>query len=610
MFIENPEDLIGFSSKADQGAGLALFLEYGAEAAYDSLQGNDYLLGSVAYKAHVYDLITGEIKDIETYTARLKPAQETNSDGTPYSTLGFGSTYIGRPGPLTDGYYNYPFYYFYYVVGDVYKTVDGKIIDDTPVAPADIPVLMNSMINMNGSIFKDGAFGETGVVTAKRDRVVASIDQMWNNGWGGEAYLQGFSPISINRRMTYKALGEGYNPYIRIDKYGLAAGDGGGVQGKSSVYVWAIKEFNGRVMVAHVACDDGGGKQLKTSAQVTNSWNLVQPAEVLKFFGDSNNTSQHYRYTLIYHENSSNTGKSANDRSYAMIYVYDFLDEEVLRSKNYNPKEALNVYGLEVEGKTTLEDALAAAAEADVKEAEEAAAAAAALEAAANANPTPTNLTNYISADRIIAYVPLDGDVTTGSIIKAPATGVNTRGEMVYDLGKYHKGISLKAGHISIPGFRPKTGDFTLAAWVKSENLGLDDPVIFGNKDWGSGANKGFLLCFNGNAQIKFNIGDGSGKRDDHGFAFTNSEDWTYILFTVDRANHKVGLSVNFGELQWYTYNSDFGDEQWNGVGEMRFGNDTTDRYSRIPGFLDDALAFKGVATADDIAALQNYYNQ
>ncbi len=353
MYIENPDNLIGFGSKADQGASLVLFIEYGSESAYGSLQGTDYLIGSVAYKAHVYDLITGEIKEVDTFTANLKPAQETNSSGTEiYTTYGYGSTYIGRPGPLQDGYYNYPFYHFYNIVGDVYRTVDDKIINDTPVNPADIPEIMNSMLDMDGSILRDGAFGETGIVTAKYNGTVADINKMWNNGWGGETYLQGFSPIHINLRMSYKALGESYNQYYRLDKYGLAAGDSGGVVGKSSVFVWAMKEVNGRVMIAHVACDDGGGKALKTDSQYQNAWNLVQPDQILSFYGDKGNNCQSYYYTLIYHENSTNTGKSANDRSYAVIYVYDFEDDQKLVSADFNPSAQPSCFGLEYNGKS------------------------------------------------------------------------------------------------------------------------------------------------------------------------------------------------------------------------------------------------------------------
>ncbi|MBQ7599543.1 MAG: hypothetical protein IJU57_02600, partial [Clostridia bacterium] len=68
--------------------------------------------------------------------------------------------------------------------------------------------------------------------------------------------------------------------------------------------------------------------------------------------------------------------------------------------------------------------------------------------------------------------------------------------------------------------------------------------------------------------------------------------------------------SVNFSEIDWYTYDAKFGDAAWNGAAVIRFGNDSTDSYDRIPGFIDDALAFKGVATAEDIANLKTYYGK
>ena len=285
-------------------------------------------------------------------------------------------------------------------------------------------------------------------------------------------------------------------------------------------------------------------------------------------------------------------------------------DDEILRSDNIDPTQIPFSFDYEVNGKT-LQEYLDGAAEDDAEEA----AAQSALDEAADANPTPTNITNYISNERIIAYVPFDGSLDA-QILNSPATKITQRGDAAYQLGYYHKALNLAAGHMLISGFRPKsgstgyvTGSFTMAAWVKLGDI-TSDPVLFGNKDWDSGNNKGFLLCFNSNSKLKFNIGVGNGHRDDHEFAYTNTNDWIHIIFTVDRDNNKVGVSVNFGALEWYTVDSQFGDAAWNGSGNIRYGNDFTDKYDRVPGLMDDALAFKGVATSEDIANLQAYYAQ
>jgi hypothetical protein len=599
IYVEKPEDINGFGSKASMGVSLALFLEYGSTAAYDSLAGKNYLKGGVVYTAHVQDLITGKIQEVEAYTARLAPAYMDDLDGSAIVGVNYD-----QPGKLNDGYYDYPFVHFYHLAGEVYITYNGKIIDDTPVDPALVPDLIKSLTNPDGTLFQDGIFREDGIVTAKYNRAVASIDQMWNKGWAGwdAPYYQGFAPIAINNRLTHKALGEGYNSYFRLAGFGLTAGDGGGTVGKSSVFVWALTEENGRLGLHHVAVDDGGGKVLKTDSQYQNSWNLVQPARMLDLYDDNGNASQSYWYTMLVHENSSNMGKSGNDLSYAIVYTYDFEDDEILRSSNFDPRTAPFSFDYDVNG-VWLEDLLEEAAEADAQ----AAAAQAALDEAAEANPTPTNITNYISNDRIIAYVPFDGN-TDAQILNAPATKVTLKGEEAYDLGVYHKALNLAAGHIYLSGVKTISGGFTAAAWVKMDHIS-SDPVLFGTKDWDSGKNKGFLLCVNSDSELKFNIGDGDG-RDDHGFSYTNNNDWIYVVFTVDPSNHKVGLSVNFGDLDWYTYDDKFDDDFFSSGKVIRFGNDNTDNYDRIPGYMDDALLFTGVATASDIANLKTYYGK
>ena len=62
---------------------------------------------------------------------------------------------------------------------------------------------------------------------------------------------------------------------------------------------------------------------------------------------------------MIYHENSTNTGKSANDRSYAVIYVYDFEDDARLTSDDFDPSAQPNCFGMHYNG-ANLDDVWAA----------------------------------------------------------------------------------------------------------------------------------------------------------------------------------------------------------------------------------------------------------
>ncbi len=344
IYVEHPDDIYGFGSKAEQGVSVVLFLEYGATAAFDSLAGKNYLKGGVVYTAHVMDLITGKFMEVEAYTAKLKPA---NFGGDLNKTVGVDS----GEGEIQDGYYNYPFMHFYHLAGEAYITYNGKIIDDTPVNPAMVPELIKSMTNADGSLFQNGLFREDGVVTAKYNGTVATIDQMWNKGWGGwdAPKYQGFAPIAVNNRLTHRELGDEFNSYFRLAGVGMAAGDGGGTVGKGSIFIWALTESNGRLGVHHVAVDDGGGKSLKTDSQYTYSWNLIQPQQMLQLFGDTRSNSQSYWYTMLVHENGSNTGKSANDLSYCIVYAYDFGDDPMLTDETFDPAAQPFTFGLGLE---------------------------------------------------------------------------------------------------------------------------------------------------------------------------------------------------------------------------------------------------------------------
>ncbi len=76
-------------------------------------------------------------------------------------------------------------------------------------------------------------------------------------------------------------------------------------------------------------------------------------------------------------------------------------------------------------------------------------------------------------------------------------------------------------------------GDFTVAVWVNTEES-QSDPVIIGDKDWGSGGNKGFLLAQTG-SNWKLNAGDGNGNRVDISGPDVNDGEWHLIAATFDR---------------------------------------------------------------------------
>ncbi|MDN5213676.1 LamG domain-containing protein [Fulvivirgaceae bacterium BMA12] len=81
-------------------------------------------------------------------------------------------------------------------------------------------------------------------------------------------------------------------------------------------------------------------------------------------------------------------------------------------------------------------------------------------------------------------------------------------------------------------------GDFSVAVWVNT-TVSQSDPVIIGDKDWGSGGNKGFLLAQIG-SNWKLNAGDGNGNRIDANGNDINDGFWHLIGVTFDRDGSAV----------------------------------------------------------------------
>ncbi|MDO5977430.1 LamG domain-containing protein [Flavivirga spongiicola] len=81
--------------------------------------------------------------------------------------------------------------------------------------------------------------------------------------------------------------------------------------------------------------------------------------------------------------------------------------------------------------------------------------------------------------------------------------------------------------------------DFTVSVWVNS-TTDNSDPSILGDKDWGSGGNKGFVFAYRGNSGWKINIGDGAGNRVDISGNAINDGNWHLLTVTFDRDGDAV----------------------------------------------------------------------
>jgi hypothetical protein len=97
-----------------------------------------------------------------------------------------------------------------------------------------------------------------------------------------------------------------------------------------------------------------------------------------------------------------------------------------------------------------------------------------------------------------VVYLPLDNDLNdaSGNGLHAADSGAVAT-SFVDDPERGRVAFFDSAAHAALPkddALRFGTGDFSFAMWLKIDRVG-GDPAIFGNKDWGSGRNKGFV-CY------------------------------------------------------------------------------------------------------------------
>ncbi len=117
--------------------------------------------------------------------------------------------------------------------------------------------------------------------------------------------------------------------------------------------------------------------------------------------------------------------------------------------------------------------------------------------------------------------------------------------------GRFGQAANFQAAENSliVEDLRFETKSFTVAAWVK-QNAVEGDPVLFGNKDWNSGANPGWLLSARTN-DWKYNANVTDGTRTDCEYpygsapAVSSTAEWNHVILTVDREAEMYTLYVN-----------------------------------------------------------------
>ncbi|MDH5603391.1 MAG: T9SS type A sorting domain-containing protein, partial [Cyclobacteriaceae bacterium] len=182
---------------------------------------------------------------------------------------------------------------------------------------------------------------------------------------------------------------------------------------------------------------------------------------------------------------------------------------------------------------------------------------------------TPEEIVEIYAPDAYGAevYLPLDIDLKDAGIYKADAVDKgagaakfvvdNIRGSVVEFPVDAHAQFPLIA---DAPVLDFGTTDFTIGFWVRIDaNVPVPgDPVIIGNKDWGSGRNQGFEIGLDGADDASahwwtVNVSDGGGSRldwdaDDNAAINLKDGDWHFVVTVFDRGSGKLFVYVD-GEL-------------------------------------------------------------
>ncbi|MBE6652101.1 MAG: hypothetical protein E7610_01645 [Ruminococcaceae bacterium] len=187
------------------------------------------------------------------------------------------------------------------------------------------------------------------------------------------------------------------------------------------------------------------------------------------------------------------------------------------------------------------------------------------------------------------------------------STAVTTVGSVTYAEGYKGQGAVLGESYVSIPGFDPGAGSFTVAVWAKVESIS-GDPALFATKDWSSGGNPGFALGINENSNVHANIGDGYGHRVDIKPDLPSDAigNWVHYTLVIDRTARQMKVSYNFGEFHTVSIPAELVNAPYEGLGALVIGQDGTGHYGHgsMTCVVDELMVFDRALTQADLQAL------
>lgn len=215
-------------------------------------------------------------------------------------------------------------------------------------------------------------------------------------------------------------------------------------------------------------------------------------------------------------------------------------------------------------------------------------------------------ITDYISADKIAAYMPFDmtADDAMGKVAVTPAGKPK-----YYGIGYYGDCIEIgRQGHLTVPDFVSGTDSFSASVWVYVDGAVWNALPLLGTKKWSGDSTKGFTLVY---ASDGFSLNIGNGECEEKlPIYHPNRVDWGWINVTVavDRKAKTVTLYYNFDRSETYNIPESFDGVALDG-GVFTIGQDATGENNGIIDYkIDDLVLFNDALTADDVAKLKEYY--
>lgn len=223
--------------------------------------------------------------------------------------------------------------------------------------------------------------------------------------------------------------------------------------------------------------------------------------------------------------------------------------------------------------------------------------------------PTPAKdsagyITSFVKNHTLSAYLPFDGDITD-------VCGGKTRqqGKLYFVDGYFGQGVSLDDGCVALQDYGPGMDSFTASVWFRTEGV-ISDPVLFSNKNWVNGYNRGYVLSLRDTGDIRFNMGDGSNRMDANAVLPADFRTgWVHFLVTVDRTAGEIRMCYDFGEVITASIPEALREDSLDAFTSLFIGQDGTGNYSvSLSATVDEFMLFDGAFDAEDIKALASYY--